>query len=143
MIVANKELAFQAVQKGKRADELMLANDELAFQTVEKGKRADELIVANEELAFQTVEKGKRANELVIANEELALQKELAALQAQYITERKLAEETLLDAYKLNQAILQSVQEGVIVYGLDLLGDVKQLSPLTSVITPHRQRAAA
>ena len=120
LIVANKELAFQAVQKGKRADELMLANDELAFQTVEKGKRADELIVANEELAFQTVEKGKRANELVIANEELALQKELAALQAQYITERKLAEETLLDAYKLNQAILQSVQEGVIVYGLDL-----------------------
>jgi PAS domain S-box-containing protein len=72
--IANKELAFQNDEKGKRADELILANKELAFQNEEKGKRADELILANEELAFQNDEKEKRADELIIANKELAFQ---------------------------------------------------------------------
>jgi len=36
------------------------------------------------------------------------------------VTERKGAEEALREAYQLNKEILQSAQEGVIVYGLDL-----------------------
>ena len=73
---ANKELAFQNEEKGKRADELVIANEELAFQNNEKEKRAAELGIANIELAFQNDEKEKRAEELVIANEELAFQNE-------------------------------------------------------------------
>jgi diguanylate cyclase (GGDEF)-like protein/PAS domain S-box-containing protein len=46
---------------------------ELAFQNVEKEKRAAELVIANEELAFQNAEKEKRAAELVIANQELSI----------------------------------------------------------------------
>ncbi|MDP3945051.1 MAG: PAS domain S-box protein [Lutibacter sp.] len=76
LVIANKELAFQNNEKGKRADELVIANEELAFQNVEKEKRAQELGIANEELAFQNDEKGKRADELVIANKELAFQNE-------------------------------------------------------------------
>ncbi|MDB6054083.1 MAG: hypothetical protein JWN25_1606 [Verrucomicrobiales bacterium] len=90
---ANKELAFQVAEKGKRADELAaiveertVANKELAFQIAEKGKRADELAaiveertVANKELAFQIAEKGKRADELaVIVEERTAADVELA-----------------------------------------------------------------
>jgi PAS domain S-box-containing protein len=76
LVIANKELAFQDREKGKRADELVIANKELAFQDKEKGKRADELIVANKELVFQNEEKEKRAHELIIANKELAFQNE-------------------------------------------------------------------
>ncbi|MDP2337875.1 MAG: ATP-binding protein [Bacteroidota bacterium] len=72
--MANKELAFQNDEKGKRADELSIANKELAFQNDEKEKRAAELIIANKELAFQNDEKGKRAAELTLANKELAFQ---------------------------------------------------------------------
>jgi len=50
-------------------DELIFARQELAFQKVEKGKRAAELEIANIELAFQDKEKGKRAAELIIAKE--------------------------------------------------------------------------
>ena len=74
LVIANEELAFQNVEKEKRAQELGIANEELAFQNDEKEKRADELAIANEELAFQNDEKGKRADELAIANEELAFQ---------------------------------------------------------------------
>jgi PAS domain S-box-containing protein len=73
---ANKELAFQDIEKEKRAAELVIANKELAFQNKEKEKRAAELIIANKELAFQNKEKEKRADELVIANKELAFQNE-------------------------------------------------------------------
>ena len=76
LIIANKELAFQDKEKGKRADELIIANKELAFQDEEKGKRADELLIANKELFFQNEEKEKRANELIIANKELVFQNE-------------------------------------------------------------------
>ena len=72
--IANKELAFQDKEKGKRADELIIANKELAFQNEEKEKRADELIIANKELLFQNEEKEKRAAELIIADKELAYQ---------------------------------------------------------------------
>jgi PAS domain S-box-containing protein len=71
---ANKELAFQNDEKGKRAEELSIANIELAFQNDEKGKRAEELSIANIELAFQNDEKEKRAAELILANKELAFQ---------------------------------------------------------------------
>ena len=72
--IAHIELAFQKVEKGKRAAELGIANIELAFQDDEKGKRAAELGIANIELAFQDDEKEKRAEELIIANKELAFQ---------------------------------------------------------------------
>ena len=68
LVRANKELAFQNDEKGKRADELSIANKELAFQNDEKEKRAAELIIANKELAFQNREKEKRAAELIVAN---------------------------------------------------------------------------
>jgi len=74
LIIARQELAFQKVEKGKRAAELGIANIELAFQDKEKGKRAAELGIANRELEFQDEEKGKRAAELGIANIELAFQ---------------------------------------------------------------------
>jgi PAS domain S-box-containing protein len=74
LAIANKELAFQNDEKEKRAEELAIANKELAFQNDEKEKRADELAIANKELAFQNDEKEKRADELIIANEELAFQ---------------------------------------------------------------------
>ena len=76
LVIANEELEFQNNEKGKRAEELVIANEELEFQNNEKGKRADELAIANKELAFQNEEKGKRADELAIANEELAFQNE-------------------------------------------------------------------
>ena len=99
---------------------LIVANKEIAFQAVEKGNRAAELIIANEELAFQTVEKGKRADELVIANEELAFQKEFSSFHSQRCKEHMLAEKALSAAQLFHEAVLDSVQEGVIVYGLDL-----------------------
>jgi len=74
LLVANKELAFQNEEKGKRAAELVITNKKLAFQNEEKDKRAAELIVANKELAFQNEEKEKRAAELVLANRELIFQ---------------------------------------------------------------------
>jgi len=48
--LANKELAYQADEKGKRAAELLVANKELTYQAEEKGKRAAELLVANQEI---------------------------------------------------------------------------------------------
>ncbi len=74
LIRANKELAFQNEEKGKRAAELLIANKELAFQNEEKEKRAAELLIANKELVFQSKEKGKRAAELIIADKELIFQ---------------------------------------------------------------------
>lgn len=76
LLIANKELAFQNVEKEKRAAELVIANTELAFQNKEKEDRAAELLIANKELAFQNKEKEKRATELAIANKELAFQNE-------------------------------------------------------------------
>lgn len=74
LIIANRELAFQNLEKEKQATELIIANNELGFQNLEKEKRAAELIIANKELAFQNQEKEKRAAELIIANKELAFQ---------------------------------------------------------------------
>ena len=74
LILANKELAFQNIEKEKRADELMIVNKKLALQVIERKKHAAELIIANKELVFQNMEKEKRAAELVIANIELAYQ---------------------------------------------------------------------
>ena len=71
---ANKELAFQNLQKEERASELQLANKELAYQNQEKENRAEELQIANAELAYQNQEKENRASELIIANKELAFQ---------------------------------------------------------------------
>jgi len=93
LIIADKELAFQNEEKGKRAAELIIADKELVFQKEEKKKRAAELIIADKELtfqneekervmlanisltlkelAFQNKEKENRAAELIIANKEL------------------------------------------------------------------------
>jgi len=74
LIIANEELSFQNGEKESRAAELVIANQELLFQNEEKGKRAAELIIANQELFFQNTEKEKRAAELAIANKELSFQ---------------------------------------------------------------------
>ena len=74
LILVNRELAFQNLEKEKQATELIIANNELAFQNLEKEKRAAELIIANKELAYQNKEKEKRAAELIIANKELVFQ---------------------------------------------------------------------
>ncbi len=76
LIIAHKELAFQNIEKEKRAAELTIANKELIFQDGEKEKRAAELSIANKELLFQNEEKEKRAAELIIANKELLFQNE-------------------------------------------------------------------
>jgi PAS domain S-box-containing protein len=76
LTLANRELALQHEERGKRAAELIIANVELAYQNEEKGKRAAELIIANKELVYQTEEKGKRATELIIANTALAIENE-------------------------------------------------------------------
>jgi len=73
LIIADKELAFQNEEKGKRAAELIIADKELAFQNEEKGKRAAELIIADKELTFQNEEKER----VMLANISLTL-KELA-----------------------------------------------------------------
>ena len=74
LIIVRQELAFQKVEKGKRAAELGIANIELVFQDEEKEKRAAELIIANKEVVFQNKEKQDRAAELIIANTELLFQ---------------------------------------------------------------------
>ena len=67
----NGLIAFvQDITERKLAEEkLIIANKELAFQNEEKGKRADELTIANKELVFQNEEKEKRAAELILAKE--------------------------------------------------------------------------
>ena len=72
--LANAELLFQNEEKGKRAAELILANIELDFQIEEKQKRASELLLANIELDFQNKEKDNRADELLVANRELVFE---------------------------------------------------------------------
>jgi len=74
LIIVNKELAFQNVEKEKREAELVIANTELIYQNEEKEKRAAELIIANKELIYQNEEKEKRAAELIIADNELGYQ---------------------------------------------------------------------
>ena len=49
-VLATKELAYQAEEKGKRAAELLIVNKELAHQSEEKGKRAAELLAANQDI---------------------------------------------------------------------------------------------
>ncbi len=49
--------------------ELIAKNKELAFEIVEKEKRAAELIIANKELLYQNEEKENRAVELIIAKD--------------------------------------------------------------------------
>ncbi|MBC8110985.1 MAG: PAS domain-containing protein [Verrucomicrobia bacterium] len=75
---SNTDIQEQKEQKAaleeavrERTEELELANKELAFQNVEKEKRSEELTIANKELAFQNEEKEKRSVELTIANKEL------------------------------------------------------------------------
>ena len=59
LAIANIELAYQKIEKGKRALELGLANKELIYQDKEKEKRAAELVIADIELDFQNKEKNK------------------------------------------------------------------------------------
>ena len=80
---SNKQLAFQNVEKEKRAAELIIANNELAYQNREKEHRAAELIIANKELVYQNQEKEKRAAELIIANKELVYQNQEKENRAQ------------------------------------------------------------
>ena len=81
LVVVCDKLALQMIETEKREEQLITANKELAssnkqlaFQNVEKEKRAAELIIANNELAYQNREKEHRAAELIIANKELVYQ---------------------------------------------------------------------
>ena len=67
------EIVVVKEKKAEFADALIIANKELAFQNVEKGKRAKELIIANRELASQNSEKEKRADELIIVDKEVQM----------------------------------------------------------------------
>ena len=96
LTIANEEIAFQNIEKDKRACELILTNiekdkwaDELVVANEEKNRLMaelvtinkqnkfllDELVIADEELSFQNFERDKRAEELVIADEELCFQR--------------------------------------------------------------------
>ncbi len=74
LIITHQELAFQILEKDKRAAELTLANNQLAFQYLENRKRENELSSANREIVFQNHQKEKRAKELLHANKEMAFQ---------------------------------------------------------------------
>ncbi|MBE3141611.1 MAG: PAS domain S-box protein, partial [Thermoplasmata archaeon] len=110
LIIANKELAFQNEEKGKRADELIVANKELAFQNREKEKRADELFLANKELLFQNEEKEKRAAELLVANKELAFQNEEKEKRA---VELIIAKEHAEESDRLKSAFLTNMSHEI------------------------------
>lgn len=71
LVIANKELILQNIEKEKRAAELIIINKELAFQNEEREKRAAELLIANRLLAIQNDEKEQRTAELIVANKEL------------------------------------------------------------------------
>ena len=76
-------LIFYVFKKHKnKSDELVVANKELLYQSVEKQNRADELDIANIELAHQQSEKQNRVEELKIATIELDFQKNIAQQQA-------------------------------------------------------------
>ncbi len=67
-IFAQKELAFQNIEKEKHAVDLIMADKELGFQRKEKEKRAAESIIACKLLERQNAEKEKLATGLLIAN---------------------------------------------------------------------------
>lgn len=117
------ELAYQGVEKGKRAAELDIANKELAYQSIEKTNRAAELLIANVELAHQADDKAKRAEELQDFKEEAKLVRELAFYDA--LT--SLPNRRLLDD-RLMQAMLASKRSGC--YSALLFLDLDNFKPL-------------
>ena len=139
LIVANKELHFQNVEKDKRTDELLISNDkkdkrtdeliiankELHFQNVEKDKRTDELIIANKELHFQNIEKDKRAAELTIANAKINSLAYFDPLTQ--LPNRRL----LLD--RLNQAVAASSRSGQ--YGALLFLDLDHFKTINDTLS--------
>ena len=100
----HQEIYSLKVQIEKSETALIIANKELAFQNGEKGKRAQELIIANIELEYQTEEKEKRAQELIIANLALVTEKEL-------IEAKEKAEESEIKFHNLfeNSPIAKSI----------------------------------
>ena len=108
LVIANKELALESVEKAKRAAELLAANKELALGAKERAMRAAELLAANKELAIQSAEKAERAAELVIANEELVHQTAEKAMRAAelLIANEKLALQSAEKAERAAEAML-------------------------------------
>jgi len=110
---ANKELAFQNDEKGKRAEELKIANKELAFQNEEKENRAAELVIADIELDYQN-----SANEkLEIINrrlKELSYAAKLASKYARSIIEASLDPLFAINSsgkiIDVNEATLNAIQ---------------------------------
>ena len=95
---ANKELAFQNDEKGKRAAELIIANEELAFQNKEKENRAAELVIADIEFDFQNSEKEK----LEIINRQLKEFSYAARLASKYT--RSIIEASLDPLFAINSS---------------------------------------
>ena len=133
LLIANKELSYQNVEKEKRAQELVIANEELTFQSEEKEKRAAELVIANEELIFQNEEKEKRAQELVIANEELTFQNEEKEKRA---SENKELEE-LSNSLKLASQYARSLIEASLdpLFTINLEGKITDMNNASVNIT--------
>jgi PAS domain S-box-containing protein len=90
--------AARDISEKKWATELRIANKELAFQNDEKGKRAAELVIADIELAFQNKEKEKRE----IAIKELEAFSYSVKLASQY--SRSLIEASLDPLVTINTA---------------------------------------
>ena len=113
--ILNIQLAFQNMEKEKRAAEFIIANKELLFQNEEKGKRAAELIIANKELEYQNQEKEKRTAELVERNLEL---KNAEISQKEYI--RGLEQIMHMTSHQVRQPIANIIGLSKI---LDLVND--------------------
>jgi signal transduction histidine kinase len=132
LLLANKELAYQNLEKENRAAELVLANHELIFQNEEKEKRAAELIIANRELLFQNREKLKRAKELDFANQELL---RVSKYQNEYIV--GLEKMLFMISHEVRQPLTQ-------LLGLSgLLEKIKTTDPLKKLLDYVKQSIKA
>jgi len=111
LILANKSLALQYEETGKRAAELAVANRELIFQNIEKEKRKAELEVRVEE----------RTGQLAETNRDLYLE----------IEERKRTEEKLI----IQSTALNAVANAIVIS--DSSGNVQWINKAFTALTGY------
>ena len=112
--------------------ELILANKSLALQYEETGKRAAELAIANKELIFQNQEKEKRKAELEIRVEERT--KQLADTNRNLyneIEEKKKTEEQLI----IQSTALNAVANAIVI--TDISGNIQWINKAFTVLTGY------